>query len=125
VRHRRAKLVSHGGSQAVRLPKEFRFEGTEVYVRRVGNDVVLSAVPLPSVDALLYALADFEPGTSIVRGQPTLTPVRIQRGDAVRAKLAELGLTETDIGDAMAWARGAALQEGPVTTTRAKIRRRA
>ena len=39
-------------------------------------------------------------------GQIVLTPVRIQRGDAVRAKLAELGLTEADIVDAVAWARG-------------------
>jgi hypothetical protein len=34
-----------------------------------------------------------------------LTPVRIQRGDAVRAKLAELDLSEQDIADAVAWAR--------------------
>ncbi len=38
-------------------------------------------------------------------GQIILTPVRIQRGDAVRAKLAELELTESDITDAVAWAR--------------------
>lgn len=38
-------------------------------------------------------------------GQIILTPVRIQRGDAVRAKLAELSLTEADIGDAVRWAR--------------------
>jgi len=38
-------------------------------------------------------------------GQIVLTPVRIQRGDAVRAKLAELDLTGADIGDAVAWAR--------------------
>ena len=38
-------------------------------------------------------------------GQIVLTPVRIQRGDAVRAKLAELNLTETDIADAIAWSR--------------------
>jgi hypothetical protein len=38
-------------------------------------------------------------------GQLVLTPVRIQRGDAVRAKLAELNLTEADIADAVAWAR--------------------
>jgi translation initiation factor IF-1 len=41
-------------------------------------------------------------------GQIILTPVRIHRGDAVRAKLAELDLTETDIADAVAWARSAA-----------------
>lgn len=40
-------------------------------------------------------------------GQIVLTPVRIQRGDAVRAKLAELGLGEQDLADAVAWARTA------------------
>ena len=38
-------------------------------------------------------------------GQVILTPVRIQRADAVRAKLAELELTEQDVADAVAWAR--------------------
>lgn len=38
-------------------------------------------------------------------GQIILTPVRIQRADAVRAKLAELDLKEQDIADAIAWAR--------------------
>jgi antitoxin component of MazEF toxin-antitoxin module len=41
----------------------------------------------------------------VVNGQIVLTPVRLQRGDAVRAKLAELDLTEQDIADAVAWAR--------------------
>ena len=38
-------------------------------------------------------------------GQIILTPVRIQRADAVRAKLAELDLQEKDIEDAVVWAR--------------------
>ena len=38
-------------------------------------------------------------------GQIILTPVRIQRADAVRAKLAELDLSEQDVADAVAWAR--------------------
>jgi len=38
-------------------------------------------------------------------GQIILTPVRIQRADAVRAKLAELDLQEQDVADAVAWAR--------------------
>jgi hypothetical protein len=38
-------------------------------------------------------------------GQIILTPVRIQRADALRAKLAELDLQERDIADAVAWAR--------------------
>lgn len=40
----RAKLFKHGGSQAVRLPKEFRFEGDEVEVRKEGNRVVLEPI---------------------------------------------------------------------------------
>lgn len=38
-------------------------------------------------------------------GQIVLTPVRLQRTDAVRAKLAELDLSEQDMNDAVAWAR--------------------
>ena len=38
-------------------------------------------------------------------GQIVLTPVRIQRADAVRAKLAELNLDEQDVADAVAWVR--------------------
>jgi enoyl-CoA hydratase/carnithine racemase len=38
-------------------------------------------------------------------GRIILTPVRIQRADAVRAKLAELALSPADIDDAVAWAR--------------------
>ena len=40
-------------------------------------------------------------------GQIILTPVRIQRADAVRAKLAALDLTEQDVTDAVVWARKA------------------
>jgi antitoxin VapB len=36
-----AKLFKNGKSQAVRLPKEFKFEGTEVYIKRIGRDVIL------------------------------------------------------------------------------------
>ena len=37
----KAKLFKNGGSQAVRLPKELRFPGKEVYIKRVGSVVVL------------------------------------------------------------------------------------
>jgi antitoxin VapB len=36
-----AKLFMHGRSQAVRLPKEYRFEGDEVRVSKVGDKVIL------------------------------------------------------------------------------------
>ena len=51
-----AKLFTHGRSQAVRLPKEFRFEGKEVRVSRVGNRVILE--PLGSEDAMPWAELD-------------------------------------------------------------------
>ena len=38
---KRAKLFKNGQSLAVRLPREFQFEGTEVMAKRVGNYVVL------------------------------------------------------------------------------------
>ena len=43
-RHKRAKLFMHGGSQAVRLPKEFRFQGAEVVIRKEGDSVILEPV---------------------------------------------------------------------------------
>jgi antitoxin VapB len=43
-RTRRAKLFWNGRSQAVRLPKEFRFEGEEVEIRREGGKVILEEV---------------------------------------------------------------------------------
>ena len=45
-------------------------------------------------------------------GRIVLTPVRINRADAVRAKLADLGITEDDIADAVSWARKGAESTG-------------
>ena len=39
-------------------------------------------------------------------GRLVLTPVRLQKADAVREKPALLGIDENDIADAIAWARG-------------------
>lgn len=46
----RAKLFDNGRSQAVRLPKAFRFSGTEVRIRREGESVILEPVKF-DVDA--------------------------------------------------------------------------
>jgi antitoxin VapB len=40
-----AKIFQNGRSQAVRLPKEFRFKGKEVYIKKIGSDVILSSKP--------------------------------------------------------------------------------
>jgi antitoxin VapB len=45
-----AKLFMHGRSQAVRLPKEFRFEGSEVRVSRIGDKVILEPMEKPPFD---------------------------------------------------------------------------
>ena len=39
-----AKIFQHGGSQAVRLPKAFRFSGSEVLIERHGEEVVLRPI---------------------------------------------------------------------------------
>lgn len=41
----------------------------------------------------------------VENGQIILTPIKIQRTDVVRTKLAALGITEQDILDAVSWAR--------------------
>lgn len=56
------------------------------------------------------AVLAFCPGTeyfevSQEQGRIVLTPVRFNRADAVRSKLAELGIGEEDLADAVAWAR--------------------
>ncbi|HWE99579.1 MAG TPA: type II toxin-antitoxin system VapB family antitoxin [Caulobacteraceae bacterium] len=54
-----AKIFMHGRSQAVRLPKECRFEGSEVRVTKVGDQVILEpikdqkAVPWELIDSLV------------------------------------------------------------------------
>jgi antitoxin VapB len=45
TRMQTAKLFWSGRSQAVRLPKDFRFRGDKVRIRRHGNGVILEPVP--------------------------------------------------------------------------------
>ncbi len=59
-----AKLFVNGGSQAVRLPAEFRFEESEeVYIRRdqVTGEVILSPKPSSNTWAAFFALRDEAP----------------------------------------------------------------
>ena len=50
-----AKVFMTGRSQAIRLPKEFRFEGTEVEIFRRGDEVILREKPV-TVDRLFKVL---------------------------------------------------------------------
>ncbi|MBN8246311.1 MAG: AbrB/MazE/SpoVT family DNA-binding domain-containing protein [Verrucomicrobia bacterium] len=45
-----AKIFQHGGSQAVRLPKAFRFSGTEVLIEKREDAVILRPVSSPPSD---------------------------------------------------------------------------
>lgn len=64
-----ARLFQSGRSQAVRLPKEYRFEGTQVAVKHFGSGVLL--MPLDDPWSILEAgLKAFEPGFVLERQQP-------------------------------------------------------
>ncbi len=64
-----AKLFKNGESQAVRLPKEFRFNGDEVFIKRAGNAVVLFPT-VRSWDVLIESLDKFPPDFMTDREQP-------------------------------------------------------
>jgi antitoxin VapB len=66
-----AKIFQNGQSQAVRLPKEFRFEDTEVYIKKNGNIVTL----IPRTDSweiLFGSLEKFSNDFMSERIQPEL-----------------------------------------------------
>ncbi len=63
------------------------------------NQLILPKAVTTAVEATDY----FD--TTAGNGRIVLTPVRVNRADGVRAKLASPGLAETDISDAIAWAR--------------------
>ncbi len=74
LNNRTAKLFVNGGSQAVRLPAEFRFDGSdEVFIRRdaVTGDVILSARRANQSWRGFFALRDqAEVPTDFMRDRP-------------------------------------------------------
>ena len=69
-----ARLFASGRSQAVRLPKEYRFVGTDVVVKHFGNGVLLLPMDDPWL-LLEQALTEFEPGFRLEREQ---APVQVR-----------------------------------------------
>ena len=64
-----AKLFQNGHSQAVRLPKEFRFEGTKVFIKKAGNVTML--IPIKDVwESLFNSLDQFSDDFMDARNQP-------------------------------------------------------
>ncbi len=78
-----AKLFMHGRSQAVRLPKAFRFEGTQVRVSRVGDKVILEPMAPPpfDVDALWAKLDALGARDFLPDGLPDDPPVEPEHFD--------------------------------------------
>lgn len=72
-----AKIFMSGRSQAVRLPKAYRLSGTEVFIKKVGNALVL----IPQADpweTLFQSLEQFEPGFKLERQQPATQQKRVR-----------------------------------------------
>jgi antitoxin VapB len=69
-----AKLFQNGRSQAVRLPKEFRFEGDRVRIRRVPQGVLLEPL-IPNTTRWFEAMDQFNSEPFPPRRQPQ-TPKR-------------------------------------------------
>ena len=67
----RAKLFKNGQSQAVRLPKHLRFEGTEVFARKLGTAVILLPVNDPW-GSLRQALGGFSDDFLSERAEPAM-----------------------------------------------------
>lgn len=61
-----AKIFQTGRSQAVRLPKAFRFQGTEVAIKNFGGGVLLMPIDNPW-DIMFEAIHEFELGFQLER----------------------------------------------------------
>jgi len=72
---KKAKLFKNGQSQAVRLPRDCRFEGEEVYVKKTGDFVIL--IPIKSSwNPLLASLDEFSKDFMLDREQPSSQQTR-------------------------------------------------
>lgn len=64
-----AKIFKSGNSQAVRLPKGFQLEGSEVYIKRIGKNIILTTKDDPW-GGLIDSLAMFSDDFMAERTQP-------------------------------------------------------
>lgn len=94
----RAGICTSGGKE-VRFPCSKSPEAIMLAKLTSKNQITLPKAVVSEVDAAEY----FE--VAVENGRIVLTPVRVQRAQAVRDKLQRLGITEQDVEDAIAWAR--------------------
>lgn len=55
-----AKVFQNGRSQAIRLPKECRVNGDEVYIEKIGNTLIIIPKEKSKWDVMRNALTDIE-----------------------------------------------------------------
>lgn len=98
--HDQASALPGGGATStVRIPY-FLSEGSVMLAKLTSkNQLTLPKAVVEEIGAAEY----FD--VAVDAGRIVLTPVKIQRADAVREKLAQLRLTESDVSAAVGWAR--------------------
>jgi hypothetical protein len=83
-----------------KITKNFRLKGTQMLAKMT----VKNQITLPK--AIVSQLGGSDYFEVALKGQQIiLTPLRLNQADAVRSKLAQLGLTQGAVMDALAWAR--------------------
>jgi antitoxin VapB len=68
-----AKIFASGRSQAVRLPKDFRFKGNEVYIKKEKGRVILSEKPLRTWSEIFSGFkgdSDFSVHRELLKNKP-------------------------------------------------------
>jgi len=72
---KKAKLFKNGDSQAVRLPKEFRFDGKEVFIEKIKDGIIIIQNKNPW-KILENSLEEFSEDVFIERNQPKMPKKR-------------------------------------------------
>ena len=67
-----ATLFMNGGSQAVRIPKKFRFEGTQVIIKKIGESLILTPCDDDPWASLKHSLEMFSDDFMEDREQPEM-----------------------------------------------------
>lgn len=65
-----AKIFKDGQSQAVQLPKEFKVDGDEVYIKRVGKSIVLIPMKTNLWESMQRGIEQFSDDFMSERSQP-------------------------------------------------------
>jgi antitoxin VapB len=95
-----AKLFMNGQSQAVRLPKPFRFDGDAVYVKRQGRGVLLLPKDQDPWELMVESLSQFSPELELRRD-----PGQQQTRPALGRKRHAGGTFTSSIGVRYPWSR--------------------